>query len=56
MITSESLGLIDVFTDGDPESDMNASVLGQISSIDDILISSRSWEYFYRKVKRLLDV
>ena len=41
-IASESSGLIDVFTDGEPDSDMKASVLGQRTYIDDILIPARS--------------
>ena len=42
-ITSKSSGLIDVFTDGELDADMNASVLGRRSFIDDILIPAKSW-------------
>ena len=55
-ITSESSGLIDEFTDGEPDEDMKASVLGRRSYIDDILISAKSWESLHRKLERLLDV
>ena len=56
ILASGSLDLIDVFTDGKPDSDMKASVLGRRSCIDDILIPAKSWGYLYRKVERLLDV
>ena len=56
MIASESSDLTDVFTDGEPDSDMKASVLGRRSYMDAILIPAKSWESLYRKVKRLLDV
>ena len=55
-ITSVSLDLIDVFTDGEPDSDMKTSVLGRRSYIDDILIPAPSWESLYRKAERLLNV
>ena len=45
-----------MFTDGEPDSDMKASVIGQRSYIDDILIPAKSWLSLYRKVERLLDV
>ena len=41
-ITSVSSDLIDVFTDGEPDSDMKASVLGRRSYIDNILIPAKS--------------
>ena len=55
-IASGSSGLIDVFTDGEPDSDMKASVLGRRSYIDDILVPAKSWESLYRKAEQLLDV
>ena len=41
-ITSDSTDLIDVFTDGEPDSDMKASVLGRRSYKDDILIPAKT--------------
>ena len=41
-IASGSSGLIDVFTDGEPDSDMKASILGRISYIDYMMIPDRS--------------
>ena len=49
-IASESSGLIDVFTDGEPDSDMKTLVLGRRSYIDDILKPGPSWESLYRSV------
>ena len=51
-IASESSSLIDVFTDGEPNSDMKASVLGRSSYIDDIPIPTKSWKPLYHEVKR----
>ena len=55
-VASGSSDLIDVLTGGEPDSDINASVLGRRSYIDDILIPAKSWESLYRKVERLMDV
>ena len=55
-IASGSSDLIDVFTYGEPYSDMKASVLGRKAYIGDIPIPAKSWEALHRKVKRLLDV
>ena len=51
-----SSDLIDVFTEGEPYSDMKSSVLGRRLYIDDILIPAKSWEHVYSKVERLLEV
>ena len=55
-IASESSDHFNVFTDGEQDTDMKASVLGRRSYIDDILILARSWESLFRKVERFLDV
>ena len=55
-ITSGSPDPIDVFTDGEPDSDMKTPVLGRRSYIDDILIPAPSWKSLYRKMERLLSV
>ena len=46
---------IDVFKDGEPETDRRPSILGRRSYIDDILIPATSWESLYAKVERLLE-
>ena len=43
-----STNLIDVFTEGEPDTDMKSSVLGRISYIDDILIPAESCKLLYR--------
>ena len=55
-IASGSSNLIDVFTDGEPFSDLKASVLGRRLYIDDILIPAKLWESLHRKAERPLDV
>ena len=55
-ITSASPDLINLFTDGELDSEMKTSALGRRSYIDDILIPTPSWESLYRKVERLLNV
>ena len=52
---SSSDGQIDVFKDGEPETDRRPSILGRRSYIDDILIPATSWESLYAKVERLLE-
>ena len=52
---SASDGLIDVFKDGEPDTDRRPSILGRRSYIDDILIPAASWESLYAKVERLLE-
>ena len=54
--TAESPKLINVFTDGEPDTDPKPSVLGRRSYIDDILIPATSWKALYEKVERLLEV
>ena len=46
---------IDVFTEGEPDTDPKLSVLGRRSCIDDILIPATSWASLYEKVERLLE-
>ena len=48
--------LIDVFTEGEPETDRSTSVLGRRSYIDDILIPAATWTSLYDKVEQLLAV
>ena len=48
-------GPIDVFKDGEPDTDRRPSILGRRSYIDDILIPAAPWETFYAKVERLLE-
>ena len=55
-IKVESPKLIDVFTEGEPDTDQKPSVLGRRSYIDDILIPATSWTSLYEKVERLLEV
>ena len=55
-IKAESSKLIDVFTEGEPDTDQKPSVLGRRSYIDDILIPATSWTSLYEKVERLLEV
>lgn len=50
-IEAGSAKLIDVFIEGEPETDPRPSVLGQRSYIDDILIRATSWALFTRKLK-----
>uniref|UniRef100_A0AAV1VFN9 Reverse transcriptase n=1 Tax=Peronospora matthiolae TaxID=2874970 RepID=A0AAV1VFN9_9STRA len=52
---SASDGPIDVFKDGEPETDRRPSILGRRSYIDDILIPATSWGSLYTKVERLLE-
>ncbi|CAI5719702.1 unnamed protein product [Peronospora destructor] len=47
---------VDVFKDGEAETDSRPSVLGRRSYIDDILVPATSWDSLYEKVKRLLEV
>ena len=51
---TDSPKLIDVFVEGEPETDQTSSVLGRRSYIDDILIPATSWTSLYDKVERLL--
>ncbi|POM58039.1 LOW QUALITY PROTEIN: Reverse transcriptase [Phytophthora palmivora] len=46
---------IDVFTEGEPESEAKPSVLGRQLYIDDILVTAMSWDDLCQRVKRLLD-
>ncbi|CAI5722015.1 unnamed protein product [Peronospora effusa] len=48
--------LVDVITEGEPDTSQKPSVLGRRSYIDDILISATSWASLYDKVKRLIEV
>ena len=54
-ITAELSKPIDVFTEGEPDTDPRPSVLGRRSYIDDILIPATSWNSLYDKVERLLE-
>ena len=56
MNTAETPKSIDVFTKGEPDTDLNSSVLGRRSYIDDILIPATSWSSLYAKAERLLYV
>ena len=47
---------VDVFIDGEPDTNQSPSVLGRRSYIDDILIPAVSWDTLYFKVERLLEV
>jgi hypothetical protein len=47
--------MVDVFRDGEPEPELNPSVLGRRSYIDDILVTSPTWDDLCEKVERLLD-
>ena len=49
-------GQEELFTTGFPETIHEPSVLGRRSYIDDILVTSESWDDSFGKVKRLLDV
>ena len=53
-ITAGSSKLIDVFTDGEPDTDPKPSRLGRRFYIDDILIPATSWKSLCVKVERLL--
>ncbi|GMF30453.1 unnamed protein product [Phytophthora fragariaefolia] len=46
---------IDVFKDGEPETDQKPSVLGRRSYIDDILVTASGWDVLCEKVKKLLE-
>ena len=52
----EDAKLIDVFTEGEPDTDQRPLVLGRRSYIDDILTLAATWESLYGKVERLLEV
>ena len=54
-IAAGSPELIDVFTEGEADTDQRPSMLGRRSYIDDILIPATSWTSLYEKVERLLD-
>ncbi|CAI5718043.1 unnamed protein product [Peronospora effusa] len=54
-ITAELSKPIDLFTEGEPDTDPKPSVLGRRSYIDDILIPATSWTSLYEKVERLLE-
>ena len=47
--------LIDVFTEGEPDTDRSPSILGRRSYIDDILIHATSWRSLYEKVEKLME-
>ena len=55
-MVTRSPKLVDVFTEGEPETSQKPSVLDRSSYIDDILIPATSWTSLYDKVKRLLEV
>ncbi|GMF15219.1 unnamed protein product [Phytophthora fragariaefolia] len=46
---------IDVFNDGEPETDQKPSVLGRRSYIDDILVTASDWDVLCEKVEQLLE-
>ncbi|GMF48476.1 unnamed protein product [Phytophthora fragariaefolia] len=46
---------IDVFKDGEPETDQKPSVLGRRSYIDDILVTATDWDVLCEKVEKLLE-
>ena len=47
--------MIDVFTDGETDTDPKPSVLGRRSYIGDILIPATPWKSLCEKVERLLE-
>ena len=48
--------LTDVFSEGEPETDLSPSLLSRRSYIDDILIPATTWTSLDDKVERLLSV
>ncbi|GMF19246.1 unnamed protein product [Phytophthora fragariaefolia] len=46
---------IDLFQDGEPDTDKESSVLGRRSYIDDILVMAGSWDMLCEHVDKLLD-
>ena len=54
-ITARSPKLIDVFTDAEPDTDPEQSVLVRRSYIDNMLIPATSRKYMCEKVERLLE-
>ncbi|GMF53899.1 unnamed protein product [Phytophthora fragariaefolia] len=46
---------IDLFQDGEPDTDKESSVLGRRSYIDDILVTAGSWDVLCERVDKLLD-
>ncbi|GMF60250.1 unnamed protein product [Phytophthora fragariaefolia] len=46
---------IDVFQDGEPETDQKPSGLGRRSYIDDILVTSTDWDVLCENVEKLLE-
>ncbi|GMF16978.1 unnamed protein product [Phytophthora fragariaefolia] len=46
---------IDLFQDGEPDTDKESSVLGRLSYMDDILVTAGSWEMLCERVDKLLN-
>ncbi|GMF40034.1 unnamed protein product [Phytophthora fragariaefolia] len=46
---------IDIFQDGEPDTDKESSVLGRRSYIDDILVTAGSWDMLCERLDKLLD-
>ncbi|GMF27830.1 unnamed protein product [Phytophthora fragariaefolia] len=54
-VNSDSALPIDVFKDGEAETDQKPSILGRRSYIDDILVTASDWDVLCEKVENLLE-